>query len=198
MTDTLRTLSARLITGWRIGPRALQVRAWEWLCANTEDLREKQRCLEAILDLEPDSAWVSELLQRVLQLQRTVTDLHPANAEELANIAQETGAEVLRGALRYPSESGGWQLGDLDLSEHLDKYRDRDLMVIVASVGKAEEEQVVCGVCGFALNQVGECPRCKLQNEEAAKGLRARRQREQLFREIDELVRDRWEDAEGP
>jgi ligand-binding sensor domain-containing protein len=37
--------------------------------------------------------------------------LHPSNAEELAAIAQETGAEVLRGALRYPSESGGWQLG---------------------------------------------------------------------------------------
>jgi hypothetical protein len=45
--------------------------------------------------------------------------LHPANAEELANIADETGAEVLRGPLRYPSESGGWQLGDIDFSEHL-------------------------------------------------------------------------------
>jgi hypothetical protein len=30
----------------------------------------------------------------------------------------ETGAKVLRGALRYPSDSGGWQLGDIDLSEH--------------------------------------------------------------------------------
>ena len=37
--------------------------------------------------------------------------LHPSNAEELAAITQETGAEVLRGALRYPSETGGWQLG---------------------------------------------------------------------------------------
>ena len=54
--------------------------------------------------------------------QQAVTDLHPANAEELANIAGETGAEVLRGALRYPSESGGWHLGDVDLSEHLGKY----------------------------------------------------------------------------
>ena len=34
--------------------------------------------------------------------------LHPANAEELANIAEGTDAEVLRGALRYPSDSGGW------------------------------------------------------------------------------------------
>jgi len=47
--------------------------------------------------------------------------LHPTNAEEIANIAGETGAEVLRGPLRYPSETGGWQLGDLDLSEHLAK-----------------------------------------------------------------------------
>jgi uncharacterized protein YjbI with pentapeptide repeats len=36
---------------------------------------------------------------------------------ELATIATETGAELLRGPLRYHSESGGWQLGDLDLSE---------------------------------------------------------------------------------
>ena len=39
--------------------------------------------------------------------------LHPANASELANIARETGAEVLRGALRYPGATGGWQLGDV-------------------------------------------------------------------------------------
>jgi hypothetical protein len=52
--------------------------------------------------------------------------LHPANVEELATIAQETGAGVLRGALRYPSESGDWQLGELDLSEHLEQYRDQE------------------------------------------------------------------------
>ena len=63
--------------------------------------------------------------------------LHPANAEELANIAKETGAEVLRGPMRYPSYSGGWQLGDLGLSEHLAKYRDQEIIVIIASLGKA-------------------------------------------------------------
>ena len=50
--------------------------------------------------------------------------LHPANVQELANIANETGAEVLRGPLRYPSETGGWQFGDLDLNEHLSLYHD--------------------------------------------------------------------------
>ena len=34
--------------------------------------------------------------------------LHPPNAEEVANIAEETGTKVLRGPLRYPSETGGW------------------------------------------------------------------------------------------
>jgi hypothetical protein len=32
--------------------------------------------------------------------------LHSTNAEEFASIAKETGAEVLCGALRYPSETG--------------------------------------------------------------------------------------------
>jgi hypothetical protein len=50
-------------------------------------------------------------------------DVDLANAAELANIAGEIGADVLAGALRYPSETGGWQLGDLDLSEYLDFYR---------------------------------------------------------------------------
>lgn len=32
----------------------------------------------------------------------------PDNTEELTVIAREVGAEVLRGVLRYPSETGGW------------------------------------------------------------------------------------------
>ncbi len=91
--------------------------------------------------------------------------LDPANAEELARIAAETGAEVLRGALRYPNETGGWQLGDLNLSEYLAKFRDLDIVVIIAPVGKAgaeEKPEYVCGVCGFVMNEVGEYSRCKL------------------------------------
>ena len=115
--------------------------------------------------------------------------LHPANVEELATIAQETGAEVLRGALCYPSESGGWQLGDLDLSEHLDRYRDQELVVIIASLGKTEAERVICGICGFALNEVSECPRCRLAVREAAKELQERQEaRDALFREVEEIL----------
>ena len=78
--------------------------------------------------------------------------LHPANAEELANIAKETGAEVLRGPMRYPSYSGGWQLGDLGLSEHLAKYRDHEIIVIIASLGKAGKVRT-CRSCVLAHRQ---------------------------------------------
>lgn len=115
--------------------------------------------------------------------------LHPANAEAIAEFANETGAEVLRGALRYPSDSGGWQLGDIDLSEHLARYRDHEVVIVVASIGPAGEvdkEQYTCGICGFALTELGECPRCKMQIERTARGLREKQERDELFKEIDD------------
>lgn len=116
--------------------------------------------------------------------------LHPANVEELANIAKETGAEVLRGPLRYPSETGGWQLGDLDLSAHLSKYRDHEITVIIAATGEADNS-IICGICGFVMTEVGECPRCKAVNEGIARRLEARQERATgLFREVEEILRD--------
>jgi hypothetical protein len=53
----------------------------------------------------------------------------PANDSALAEIASELGADVLSGTLRYPSDTGSWQLGDLDLTEYLDRYRDQRLGV---------------------------------------------------------------------
>jgi len=41
----------------------------------------------------------------------------PVNAAELRQIAIEIDADGLAGDLRCPSETGGWQLGDLDSSE---------------------------------------------------------------------------------
>lgn len=117
--------------------------------------------------------------------------LHPANVQEIARIAAESGAEVLRGPLRYPSETGGWQLGDEDLSEHLTKYRDCEVTVIIAATGKAEPEKVICGICGFVLDEVGECPRCKLVNKWAARVVEAQQERrEAMLREVEEILRD--------
>jgi hypothetical protein len=50
----------------------------------------------------------------------------------------------------------------------------------------------VCGICGFALNELRERARCRLQVEETAKGLRKRQQRKRLFREIDGIVEEGW------
>jgi len=47
----------------------------------------------------------------------------PANASELLTMTQELGADVLEGALSYSSDTGGWQLGALDLSEYLKRCR---------------------------------------------------------------------------
>jgi rubrerythrin len=117
--------------------------------------------------------------------------LHPDNADELATIAEETGAEVLRGPLRYPSETGGWQLGDLDLSAHLSQYRDHEITVIIAATGKAKSEYFICGICGFVMDEPRECPRCKEIDAEIVKGIRARQEeRAALLREVEEIFRD--------
>ena len=91
----------------------------------------------------------------------------PANAHELAQIASEVGADVFEGALRYPSDTGGWQLGDLDRNEHLDRYRNQQVIVIIAPVGSAPVPSYNCGICGFVYNERGECPRCRLAVEGA-------------------------------
>jgi hypothetical protein len=117
--------------------------------------------------------------------------IHPANVDELARIGAETGAEVLHGELRYPSESGGLQLGDLDLSEYLHKYRDCEITLIIAAMGEAEEKPVVCGICGFVLDGGGDCPRCKLMNQEAAKQIRVRQEeRTAMLDEVDDILRE--------
>jgi hypothetical protein len=51
---------------------------------------------------------------------------NPANATELATNAREVDAEVMEGDLRYPSVTGSWQLGDVDLGEYLDRQRYRN------------------------------------------------------------------------
>jgi hypothetical protein len=84
--------------------------------------------------------------------------------------ASEISADALEGTLCYPSETGGWQLGDIDLSEYLDRYRDQRLVLIIAPVGEAEPVTYTCGVCGFVMDEVGECPRCELAAEAESEG----------------------------
>lgn len=71
--------------------------------------------------------------------------IDPANAHELAQIAREVGADVFSFALRYPSETGGWIVGDVDFCEYLDRYRDQQVMLIIAPLGQAPVASQACG-----------------------------------------------------
>jgi hypothetical protein len=86
----------------------------------------------------------------------------PANIQGFACIAREIGADVFEGALRYPSDTGRCQLGDLDLSEYLNRYRNQRLVLSISAVGEAKPATYTCGVCGFVYNERGGCPRCKV------------------------------------
>ena len=90
----------------------------------------------------------------------------PTNAHELAAIAGEIGADVISGVLPYPSETGGWLVGDVDFCEYFDRYRNQEIIVIIAPVGNAPGHTYTCGICGFVYDEYGECPRCKLASEQ--------------------------------
>ena len=55
MLDGYRTILARFTVRHLRRPRPLVIRAWLWLAAETEDLEEKRGCLEAVLELNPES-----------------------------------------------------------------------------------------------------------------------------------------------
>ena len=122
----------------------------------------------------------------------------PANSEELGAIAGEVGADVLQGMLRYPSETGSWQLGDIDLGEYLERYRGKRLVLIIAPVGDAPSPTYTCGICGFVMNEVRECPRCKLQaiEFEREKQKRWAEPTPDVFEQVRELLDG--EDGEDP
>jgi hypothetical protein len=46
------------------------------------------------------------------------------------------------------------------------------LLLIIAPVGDAPSPDYTCGICGFVMNEVGECPRCKLEIMELERDLR--------------------------
>jgi hypothetical protein len=58
-----------------------------------------------------------------------------SNAEELALVAQEIGAEVIRGPVRYPGRGGGFDIGETDLEELLWKLKDQEVVLVIAPLG---------------------------------------------------------------
>jgi phage FluMu protein Com len=107
-----------------------------------------------------------------------------AKTSQLADIARQAGADVLEGNLRFPSRTGGWQLGDVDLNELLGRFQDQRLMLILVPAGKTEIETVVCDVCGYIMEEgEEECPRCKFLAEYTTDVERRIGERERLFQD---------------
>jgi hypothetical protein len=101
------------------------------------------------------------------------------HVEAIAEFAGETGAEVLRRALRYPSDRGGWQLSNIDFSEQLAKYRDHEVVIVIAlagPAGKVEREKNVWRGQASRCCQRGVSPRrCRSHICSAWLPLRSRR-----------------------
>jgi hypothetical protein len=128
---------------------------------------------------------------------RFETEAHEYDTQELPNSATGSGADLLRGALRYDDRSGNWYLGNVNMTPYLARYRDQEVMIVIAPLGKAsthEEPHLVCDICGCALDDMGDCPRCQLHFVQTARQLRDRVQREILFSEIEQIVEERWRD----
>jgi hypothetical protein len=129
--------------------------------------------------------------------QRSQTGAHEQHTQGLSSSAIGSGAELLRGALHYDEESGNWYLGDANMAPYLARYRDREVMIVIAPLGKVgarEVPRLECDICGCALDDMGDCPRCQLHFVQAARRRLQRVQREMLFSEIDQIVEQRWRD----
>ena len=95
------------------------------------------------------------------------------------------GAEVVSGVLRYPSETGGWLVGDHDFCEHLDRYGDQEIIVIIAPVGSAPRHIYTCG---FVYDRYGECPLCMLASEQGLLGLSDDSEGQDVLDQVKELL----------
>ena len=78
-----------------------------------------------------------------MESSRAVLSFDPHNVEGLTATARDIGDKVHRGLPRYSSETGGWQLGDLDLDEYLARYRDQKLVLIIAAAEQLDPAIVV-------------------------------------------------------
>ena len=88
------------------------------------------------------------------------------DTEGLASAAQEMGASVLRGPVRYGAFGGSLHVGDVEIDDLLHEMAAHEVLVIIAPLGLAREPRLLCPLCGRAY-QGGECPVCRAEQEEA-------------------------------
>jgi len=71
-------------------------------------------------------------------------------------------------------------------------------VLIIAPVGDAPSPTYTCGICDFVMNEVGECPRCKLQaiEFECEVHQRLAERTPDVFEQVRELLDEQDEDGE--
>ena len=102
-----------------------------------------------------------------------------STTEELALIAQETGAEVIRGPVRYPSELADIEVGGVDIGEYLYELKDQEVILVIAALGPVEELPLICGLCGTPYRG-DECPTCRTEREDGKGVIEERWRRDNL------------------
>jgi len=95
------------------------------------------------------------------------------DAEELALIAKEIGAQVIRGRVRYPGRDGGLDVGGVDVEEFLYELKDHEVMIIIAPLGAVRQLPTICGLCMTPYTG-DECPTCRMEREEAKRVIERR------------------------
>lgn len=115
--------------------------------------------------------------------------LDPATLSHLAAIALQAGADVIDGTLHYPSDTGGWQIGGIDLEEYLEQFQDQRIVLIVAPLGDNDPHAYRCQVCGTVLSEGGDCPECKRMEEEQPQYYDQWADEQRLLRQIENNLR---------
>ena len=119
-----------------------------------------------------------------------------SNTEELALIAEEIGAEAIRGPVRYPGKLGDIEVGGVDIGEYLYELKVQEVMLVIAPVGSVEEPPTLCGLCRTPYD-ADECPTCRAEREDAKTVIeeRLREDREDKDRLISDV--EEWLSVKG-
>ncbi len=62
------------------------------------------------------------------------------------------------------------------------------MVLIIAPVGAADADVVLCGICGFPMNEAGRCPRCALMRQEEVAAIRREVDAEWLLDDIERFL----------
>jgi hypothetical protein len=90
-------------------------------------LTQPRKLVEGVYTMRSAVAAGGPLADTYRQQKENPMPIDPTNATELATIAREVSAKVVEGDLRH--HTGSWQLGNLDLAEHLCRYCNHRLRV---------------------------------------------------------------------